>query len=1158
MHAQWDSVRSGMSRLLRRKAVRIGLVVLVVYALIGFLLIPYAIEQYLPKYARETLQRQASVAAVRVNPFLFRIEADDFRLREQDGRSIVAFRHLLVDFGLSGLFRWAWTFDALQIDGLDLFIDKGPDGTVNLDALAESFPKDEAPQPEDDRFVRLLLKHFALVDGVVTYSDRTGTEPAIFVLQPLNLQLTNLATLRERTGSYALNAELPGGGTLHHRGETTLRPFVAAGEISIQGLRPAAFWGFLHDKLRLAEPQGTIVFQTSYRYAFEGQEPQVQLQRMHLHIADLDLREPDAQTPLLALRTLEVRGAEFDLNKRTITLPQLALREGRVGVANAKDGTVDWASLVVPAGKPAQQPAPAGTQPAAPWRLQLGAGQVENVAVQVNDRSRATPLTYEVAQLGARLAADVQIGADATAASVTDIALRLAGFALVPIGQDEPLVALGALELDGGMVDTAARAVGIERIALREGMTRIERDAQGNTRLFTAFSGAGEREADTPQASGVAGRSPWRFKVNTLQLDGHGLAFRDQSLQPALAYDLEGITATLNNYASDTQTPVDFTAALRVTQGGALKADGSFAPDGSNAKARIGLENVALAPLQPLLARHAALDLKAGTASAAAEVDYAAGRDGAGDEGPRDNGTLRANGTASVADLLINESVTGDRFIAWKKLAAEGIAYQSSHHSNGGKLAIDAMRLSAPRAKVQIFEDRSVNLIEVFEQGAAKEASAKPAPDKTRNDEPQFPVSIVRLRVDNGTVDYSDQSLVLPFSAKIREFQGTVTGISSAATSRAKLDLEGRVEEYGSAQVTGSLAPFAPKHFTDIRTQFSNIDMPPFSPYSATFAGRKIASGKLSLDLEYKINDGALSGDNDILLERFTLGEPVESPDALDLPLDLAVALLTDSRGRIDVAVPVSGDMDNPEFSLSGVIGQAIRRMLTRIVTAPFAALGNLFGGSGEQVNAVAFKPGSERLLPPQKEKLANVGKALSERPQLKVIVGGRYDPAQDGAALRSLRVRRELAAALDVKLAPDEEPGPVAYDDPRTQRALQDLLEARAGDGAVDAFQADYEKRTGQPVKRVNPVLALFGQASPDHAFYEALFEHLVEIHPLGESDLQALAQRRAEAVAESLVSDAGVEQQRVELGKVEAAQGMGDEMVETELSLDVQKAGN
>ncbi|MFA7388074.1 MAG: DUF748 domain-containing protein [Thiohalobacteraceae bacterium] len=1150
IHAQWDRVRSGTSRLLRRKAVRIGLALLVVYALIGFLLIPYAIEQYLPKYARETLQRQASVAAVRVNPFLFRVEADNFRLRESDGRSIVAFRHLLVDFGLSGLFRWAWTFDALHIDGLDLFIDKDPDGTLNLTALAESFPKDETPQPEDDRIVRVLLKHFALIDGVVAYSDRSGTEPAIFALQPLNLELSNFATLRERTGAYELSAELPDGGNLHYRGETTLRPFVVAGEISIQGLRPSAFWEFLQDKVRLAEPEGTIVFQTSYRYALEGEEPQLHLQRTHLHIADLDLREPGAQTPLLALRSLEIRDAAFDLNQRTITLPQLALRNGRVGAALAEDGTVNWQRLVAPSGEPVRTADAAVEEPAAPWRIQLGAGQVEDVAVQVNDRSRATPLAYEVGQLGAQLGADVQIGTDATDVRVNGIALRLGGLALVPIGEDEPLATLGAFELDGGNVDTAAREIGIDRVALREGRTHIERDAQGDTRLFAAFTGAETGDAEAVQADAPEGQSPWRYKLNTLQLDDYGLTFRDQSLQPAVAYDLEGITAALNNLSNDAQTPVEFAAALGVTQGGALQADGSFVPDGSNAKARVQLENLALAPLAPLLAQHAALVLKTGAASAAAELDYAGG----------DQGTLRANGTASVADLLINESVSGDRFIAWKKLAAEGIAYQSSPQSNTGKLTIDAMRLSAPHAKVQIFEDRSVNLIEVFEQGAAKEASAKPAPDKSRNGESQFPVSIGRLRVDNGTVDYSDQSLVLPFSAKIREFQGTVTGISSAPNSRAKVDLEGRVEDYGSAQVTGSLAPFAPKRFTDIRTQFSNIDMPPFSPYSATFAGRKIASGKLSLDLEYKINEGELSGDNDILLERFTLGESVESPDALDLPLDLAVALLTDSRGRIDIAVPVSGDMDNPEFSLGGVIGQAIRRMLTRIVTAPFAALGSLFGG-GEQANAVAFEPGSERLSPPQQEKLANVGKALNERPQLKVIVGGRYDTAQDGAALRSLRVRRELAAALDVKLAPDEDPGRVAYDEARTQRALQKLLEARAGNGAVEAFQADYEKRTGQPVKRVNPMLALLGQASPDHAFYEALFEHLVEIHPLDESDLQALAQRRAEAVAESLVTDAGVEQQRVELGQVEAAEGASgaeEGMVETQLSLDVQKTGN
>lgn len=1164
MNAKWNTLRLVLLSILRRRDVRIGAIALAVYALLGFLLLPYAVEHYLPKYARETLQRQASIGAVRINPFLFKVEADDFRLQEQDGRPIAAFRHLLVDFEFASLFRWAWTFKDIRLEGLDLLIDKDPEGRINLAALAESFPKGaEPPAAEDDKPVRLLLQHVALIDGALTYSDRSVSKPASTTLKPVTLELHNLATLPERNGSYALSFELASGGSVYHQGNISLQPFAAEGDVSVQGVRPEAYWGFLSDKLRLAEPQGTLVFQMHYRYWLDRDVPRLNLQAMQLHVAGLDVREPDAQMPLLALEALEVKDGQFDLGSRTLSLPQITLRNGRVSAALARDGSVNWQRLAVAGDKPAAT-APEPQAPAAEsWHIQAHATRLENIAVRFDDRSRATPLSVDVGQLGASARTDITIGKD-TAVTVDAIAVQLARLALGQAGAAEPLATLGEVRLDGGSVDTGKREARIAQVTLRDGQTRIDRDAQGHARLLTAFAGAGDGAAAKGTAA-ASGGPAWRFKLDTLQLDGYRVGFSDQSLQPALAYDLEGIAVTLKDLSNAAQTPANFEAALRVAQGGTLSANGSFAADGSSAKAQVKLEQVALAPLRSLLARHALLDLKAGAASTVLDLDYAAG-----DTTP----VLRATGTANIADLLINEEIGGDRFIAWKTLTAEGIDYASAP----GKLDIKEIRLTAPSAKVQIFKDRSVNLGKVFEKGAkagaapapesagAKPAAeaAKPAPaeekpapaaEKQAAGGQTFPVTVGRVRVEKGVVDYSDQSLVLPFAAKIRDFHGAVTGIASDPKSRAKLNFEGRVEQYGSAKVSGSLAPFAPKQFTDIRTEFRNIDMPPFSPYSATFAGRKIASGKLSLDLEYKIDDGALAGDNKILLEKFTLGEPIESPDALDLPLDLAVALLTDSQGRIDVAVPVTGDMNSPKFSLGGVIGQAVVRMLTKIVTAPFAALGNLLGGSGEQANAIAFEPGSAQLSPPQQEKLVNVGKALAERPQLKVVVGGRYDPESDGEALRSERVRRELATELDVKLAPDEDPGPVAFDDAHTQRALEKLLETRAGDKAADEFQAQYEKASGQPVKRVNPVLALVGQESPDNAFYEALFKHLVEIHPLEDADLQALAQRRADVVAQALVTNAGIDQSRVGTGKVEAGGSNRDKLVDTQLSLDVQQ---
>ena len=234
------------------------------------------------------------------------------------------------------------------------------------------------------------------------------------------------------------------------------------------------------------------------------------------------------------------------------------------------------------------------------------------------------------------------------------------------------------------------------------------------------------------------------------------------------------------------------------------------------------------------------------------------------------------------------------------------------------------------------------------------------------------------------------------------------------------------------------------------------------SPYSATFAGRKIASGRVSLDLEYKIKNGKLEGNNKVLLDKFTLGERVEAPNALHLPLDLAIALLTDSQGQINVAIPVSGDVNNPKFGYGNLIWQAIATVIKNIVTAPFRALGALFGGGAAKLDAIAFDPGSARVLPTELDKLKKVAKALQQRPKLEVIVDGRYQAAVDGEALRSEKVRRELAAEQKVKLAPGEEPGPVAFDDARTQRALEKLMTARAGKDAMAQFTAD--SRKGRP----------------------------------------------------------------------------------------------
>ena len=405
---------------------------------------------------------------------------------------------------------------------------------------------------------------------------------------------------------------------------------------------------------------------------------------------------------------------------------------------------------------------------------------------------------------------------------------------------------------------------------------------------------------------------------------------------------------------------------------------------------------------------------------------------------------------------------------------------------------------------------------------------------------------IERTIVSGGMLEFADLSLRPQFATRMHELKGVITGLGSDPKRNARLQLDARVDKYGSAKIRGQIRVLHPAGFTEIDMAFRNLELTAMSPYVVKFAGYKIASGSLSLDLQYRISNGKLRGENKIVLDKAVLGEKVDSPDALDLPLEFALAILKDADGVIDIGVPVSGDLNDLKFDTGAVIRKAIGNFIGGIISAPFRALAALFGGGGgEELGRIDFEPGSGMIAPPEQQKLAAVARALKERPALMLVVPQTYAAEADGPVLQSLAVRSEIARGMGIKLAPGEDPGPIDTANPRAQRAVQVAFQKRYAPEVLAALKGRALEAAG-------------GDAEPAKvppAFYQGLVDKMVAEEPVPPQALETLAASRSEAIVREITTSGGVPAARVMPGKLIKATDASDKAVTLRLELEVSK---
>jgi uncharacterized protein involved in outer membrane biogenesis len=857
----------------------------------------------------------------------------------------------------------------------------------------------------------------------------------------------------------------------------------------------------------------------------------IDLDRVSVDAPELDLQRRDdgsLELPSLLARPsipappeAEGEGAQ---QPWSWSLTEARLSEGKVRVLDrsvAPPYATTLSNLSISATRVASRGAPGSIEAA--FDTQEGAHLAAQATVDVAAQSASGHVAIRDLKLvplrpyySGALAIDVRRGSvdaatDFQAAAGTPMRFTLAGGSLTLAdldvalaGERAPLVHMARLAIDGAALDLGARTVTLDSVTLNDAALRLVREDDGHMNFERALGTTASPWHAGAGAEAVT-EAQWQVAVHRFLADGLRADFDDRAVQPAATLRVAHARLTAENIDTTPGSRANVDLAARIGTKGRIAVKGTASTQPLAADAAIDVAAIELAPFQPyVLASGANVVVTDGALNAHGRLVYATGS-----AGPNVHyaGDVVVNGFASLDQPAAQE------LLRWKTLAITGADVDTAPF----RTAIGTVTLDGYYARLILDANAKLNVLQLLAPGQAAAPTAPAAPPTPSAAPPaaatvsaparDIPASIGRVQLSNGEVEYSDYFVKPNYSAHLSDVNGVVSGL--AARQEGTVEVTARVNGTAPVDIRGTVDPFASQLQLDLNAKATGVDLPPVSPYSVKYAGYGIDEGKLSMDVHYRVKDGQLTATNKLRLDQLTFGAHVDNPTATKLPVLFLVNLLKDRNGVISLDLPVSGTLDDPKFSIWGVVVQIIGNLLTKAATAPFAVLGAAVGG-GEQLAYVEFEPGLAVITPAAETKLETLSKALGDRPQLKLEASGRAIPDVDADGLRRAALEHALRVAKQKDLGGKGESAP-----PLAEIAI----------GPED--YAKYMKTVYGNTRLPNKPRNFIGIAKDIPQ--EEMEKLLLAGYPVDENALRELANGRTQAVVEWMTTKGNLPAERV-----------------------------
>ena len=1045
-----------------KKSKKIALIILgslvgllLIYTLAGFLGVPYALKNTLPAKLKD-INASLSVADAKFNPFTFELNVTRPELNTT--APLFSAEQIDVKFKPFSLFNKLAEVDILRLESPSVNIARDKNGTLNLAAfLGES--NATSTENNETSSINFALNSTKIIGGSFAYSDESLKQPFSAKFEGINYEISGINTEQNSAGKHVFDANSTLAQKLDWQGGIDLAPLRVYGELSLKdfNVRPVALSFIETQDLRINS--ALINAKMSYELSEDGgvikaglknaalnlKSFEAQLDGQNLSLEELDLpaikisadvsekRSFAADISEIKFKNTSFKGeAQANLNRlnlsgvalkadinekgdinasaalKALGVSGINLTEKSVGEIKLKDANASELDAKIKGQNIAASlknltlnvaSAPVGKNSAASLEklivnapkftlennasaASIGEVKVQKIALKTKNKELAT-----IAEIGVK---DADFDLAKTALRIESININKPKFA-TDIKENGELSAISELGLNGEK--TAAKT---------KAKSKTENAKKPAKSQKTAEKTAAKKSQKAEQKSAQSTKRGFQFSVKNVSVTGADIGVTHIFEGQKIAHKFDGLNVNLQNISENLAAPVTAKIDMKSSQKLNLALKGKITPEPLSIEADIKLNDANLPRYFVYAKNYLDANLKSGELNAELNVKYAA--------------DATVSGKANIANIELADG-SGDKVFAFKNLKLSKISFAKNF------LNLERVTLSAPFLKAHLNKERELNLsslVKKSESEKAQKADAKQVAPKNekpveaakpQKKEGEFDFAIKNILVENGDVDFSDASLFMPFATKITKLEGVLMDIDSARPTMGTF--EGVVGKSGFSKIGLKLLPYDPKKSTEVKFSFKDIDLVDITPYSGQFLGYKIEKGKLNLTLNYDVKDSKLNGSNVVNLDTLTLGEKVESKDAVNLPLSLAISILSDQNNQINIDLPVTGDLNDPDFKYGGIVWEAVKKLFADITLAPFRFLGNMLGLSSKDLNTIDFMPANAELIVSEQAKIADFIKLTTAKPKMKLSITPAYSDV-DVTALKNAILNEKISQTMN------------------------------------------------------------------------------------------------------------------------------------------------